>query len=66
MYVVKNGTITFTNNSCDDVDVVKGIFATDEGFVTNRVRNDDPAATTWCDGGGLRVEGILIGPGINQ
>lgn len=66
VYIVKNGTITFTNNSCDEVDVVRGIFATDGGFSTSRIRNDDPAATQRCDGGSLHVDGILIGPGIND
>ena len=66
MFIV-DGEINFDDGvSCDNTDVVQGIFLATEGFTTSATRNDNAASSDWCMGGNLIIKGTLIGPGIDQ
>ena len=66
MIIVQNGKIIFENMDCNDQDLVKGIFIAKDGFDTTATKNTSVSAGSWCVGGSLRVQGILIGTGINE
>jgi hypothetical protein len=61
MILAPQGTISFENSDCDRNDNVQGIFIA-KTFSSNTVKNA-AGHDTRCSGGGLVIEGMLIGGG---
>ncbi|HMS91198.1 MAG TPA: hypothetical protein PKC87_03205, partial [Candidatus Absconditabacterales bacterium] len=69
MFLVNEGDITFlpSADACSKTQVVKGIFITNRGsFLAGPDLANDDRDTAWCNFGGLKVQGILIGAGIED
>lgn len=56
MYVVPDGKVIFRNVSCDEKDIVQGIFVTDQTFESTYIRNTDLKSYERCEDGRLEVQ----------
>ncbi|MFA6256223.1 MAG: hypothetical protein WC606_03490 [Candidatus Absconditabacterales bacterium] len=69
MFLVNKGTIKFAEpvtNRCAKTQVVKGIFVTKNNFIAGEDLTNNATDKEWCPYGGLDVQGILIGKGIED
>ena len=51
MYIVPDGTVTFTHTNCDYQDMVEGMFITPQGFRADMIRNTNVFASNRCSDG---------------
>ncbi|GHW02437.1 hypothetical protein AGMMS50249_2230 [candidate division SR1 bacterium] len=59
--LLTKGTITFKSSDCDKQQQVKGIFYAKDGFKSSGdLRNTDLSKENRCEGGNLKVQGILL------
>lgn len=42
------------------------MYFTVQGFDSPRVRNDDLSASQWCADGRLMINGLAVGPGVDE
>lgn len=75
MRVVPDDDIIFRSIDCDERDIVQWIYVTNRDFKTELMidertywnfKNTDLSRTEWCDDGRLVIDGILLGPSLDD
>lgn len=60
MYI-SQGDIEFASTSCDESDVVEGLFVAGGTFTTDTINNKSLSQDERCKGGNLQIKGTLLG-----
>lgn len=60
MLVVRSWSINIWKWNCDKIMSLDWVYVTDQKFIAEKIRNDDPLYCTWCRDGRLVVKWVMI------